>query len=489
MLPKKQSSSFEKKDFIILFLILSVAFIFRLYKVTTPLADLHSWRQADTAAVSRNYVRTGIDLFKPQYDDLSSIESGKENPQGLRFVEFPLYNAVIAATYSIFQTSYPIEVYGRLVTIFFSLLIISILYYLCLKESSRITAVAASTIYAVFPFFVFFSRVVLPETMSLVSMFLSILLLYIWANTKNRGISILTFLLSLGLYALTALLKPTAIFYGVVLIVIFFRKYKISLVTKLHFYLFFLLSAIPFLVWRYYISFHPEAIPASAWLITNVNTFEGSKNIFFRPAFFRWIFFERINNMIFGGYLIFFFVLGVITKAKKFLLHSILFSALIYLFTFQGGNVQHEYYQTILLPALAIMSGLGINSLFEQRKSIEPVFAVVATVIVLVLSFSFSYYRVKDFYNIPDDLVQIAKIIQTLTLSSDKIITDRMGDTTLLYLADRKGSPAPYKDLSEFKKDGYSYYVTANRQAVEDFKLKKQYEVIFDNDQFALIKL
>jgi len=60
----------KKLDFIILFLILVAGLSFRLYKISSPLADLHSWRQADTSAVTRNFVKRGIDLSHPRYDDL-----------------------------------------------------------------------------------------------------------------------------------------------------------------------------------------------------------------------------------------------------------------------------------------------------------------------------------------------------------------------------------------------------------------------------------
>ncbi|MBI2051881.1 glycosyl transferase, partial [Candidatus Roizmanbacteria bacterium] len=59
---KERKNVFKKIDFLILFAILLVALLFRWYKIDTPLADLHSWRQADTAAVSRNFVRESFNL-------------------------------------------------------------------------------------------------------------------------------------------------------------------------------------------------------------------------------------------------------------------------------------------------------------------------------------------------------------------------------------------------------------------------------------------
>src|SRR3989338_6676690 len=170
-------NTFTLRDILILTAILIVALVFRLYKINTPLADLHSWRQADTAAVARNFVKDGTNLFQPRYDDLSGRESGRENPQGYRMVEFPLYNTIFALIYKLAPVI-SIEVYGRLTTVIFSLLIIGIIYYLMFKESGRLAAVVASLTYAVYHFFVFFSRVVLPETTALAFAMISIFLLY-----------------------------------------------------------------------------------------------------------------------------------------------------------------------------------------------------------------------------------------------------------------------------------------------------------------------
>jgi len=488
---KAELKNFIFIDFLFLAIIIVIAISLRLYKINTPLADLHSWRQADTAAVARNFAKSGFDLMHPRYDDLSSIQSGIENPNGLRMVEFPIYNAIFGYFYKLFP-SYPVEVYGRLTSVFFSLFIIAIIYYLCLKEEGRITAIVAAFIYAIFPFFVFFSRAVFPETTALSFAFISIFFLYKWtkSNPKRFLLSAVFYILSMVFFALALLIKPTAIFYGIALLYIFWEKSGFSLVKKISFYLYFFLSIIPFIMWRKYILQFPEGIPASGWLITSVNTFEGLKNIFFKPAFFRWIFFERMNNYIFGGYLSFFFILGIISRTKKYLLHSILLSAFAYLFVFQGGNVQHEYYQIMILPVLAVFVGLGASFLLKYSKIfINQLFVLIIALFFFALSLFFSYYNVRNYYKYPNDLIQIANIISSLTSENDKIVTDRMGDTTLLYLANRRGAPAQYKNLNEFKKDGYSYFVTANKETINSLKLAKEYQVVFENDQFVLFKL
>ncbi len=482
-----KKNNFEKKDFFTLLFILFIALTLRLYKIDIPLADFHSWRQADTAAVARNFIKDGFDLLHPRYDDLSSIQSGIENPNGYRMVEFPFYNAFFAYIYKVFPIT-TLEITGRLVTIFFSLITIAIIYYLALKESQRITAFFAGLSYAILPFFVFFTRVILPDPVALALASIAIYFIYLFTNTKNKYFEALFFILSLVSFSLALLTKPTTIFYGLAIAYLFYRKYSFSFLKKISFYLYILISIIPFLLWRKYITNYPEGIPVSDWLITMVNTYQGRQVIFFRPAFFRWIFFERINNLILGGYLVFLFMLGIIAKPRKYLLHALLASALIYLLVFQGGNVQHEYYQIMILPAISLFIGLGVNFVVNNLKNlIHPALTYLVIFIVFGFSFLFSYYKVRDYYAYPTDLIQIARITQTLTKESDKIVTDRTGDTTLLYLMDRRGAPAVYLDPDKLKALGYKYLLTQNMEYLEN--LKESYEVVFENNSFGLLKL
>src|SRR5689334_21969635 len=97
-----------------------LGFLLRLYRFDNPVADWHAFRQSDTNAVSQVYVNEGIDLLYPRYYDISNLQSGKDNPEALRFVEFPIFNAVQASLFIIFKTLTLVE-WGRLITIFASL--------------------------------------------------------------------------------------------------------------------------------------------------------------------------------------------------------------------------------------------------------------------------------------------------------------------------------------------------------------------------------
>ncbi|OGK20330.1 hypothetical protein A3C23_02880 [Candidatus Roizmanbacteria bacterium RIFCSPHIGHO2_02_FULL_37_13b] len=478
----------KKIDILLIFFLILIGLVFRLYKIGNPVADWHSWRQADTAAVARNFVRGGFDLLHPKYDDLGRNQTGLDNPQGYRFVEFPFYNSLFATLYKIYS-GVSLEIYGRLTSIIFSLLIIAVIYILLLYEDHQLSAFFGALVFAIMPFFIYYSRVILPEMTALSLMFVSILLLYFWPGNFHKKKGWLFFSLSLIFGALALLVKPTTIFFLIPLIYIFIQKNGIYTLKKVSLYIFLILVLLPTGLWRLWIQNFPQGVPASNWLISVVNTYEGPKNIFFRPAFFRWIFYERIPNLILGSYLIFPLLLGFLKKPKKsWLIHSIALSSLVYLFTFQGGNVQHDYYQTLILPSLAMLIGIGFGNIFhEKRLFSNQIFNISTVIVILGFSFAFSYYKVKDYYSTDPNLIKIAKIVNTVTASNVKIVTDRDGDTTLLYLADRKGVAAVYEDLSIFKNNGFKYFVTLHKEIADE--VKKQYKTIFENDQVFIFKL
>jgi hypothetical protein len=270
---RSDSNQFGKRDFIILGIIIVIAFALRLYKINSPLADWHSWRQVDTASVARIFEREGFDLLHPRYHDLSNVQTGQYNPQGLRLVEFPLYNAIFAFMHKSLPF-FPLEIYGRFVSIFFSLLTMIVIYYLLLKEDDRVGATAGTLIFATFPFFVFYSRVVLPDIMATSLIFVSILFTYFFAYSKNKSItvSLLLYVTALLTGAAAMLVKPTVGFYLLVHVYLFFKKYNLSVLKKFQFYLFFLLLLTPFALWRYWIAKSPEGVPSSEWLLFAVNT-------------------------------------------------------------------------------------------------------------------------------------------------------------------------------------------------------------------------
>src|SRR3989304_5036232 len=194
----------NKLEYILLSIILVLGFVVRLYKINNPIADWHSWRQADTASVTRTYVEKGINLLYPRYHDISSIQSRIFNPNGYRFVEFPVYNSVHA------------------------LLVI------------------------------YFGRVILPEPMAT-----SFGLLAIWLFIKFFDSDKSVFLYSSAAsLSLAILIKPFTLFYAAP---IFYLAWIKPSKPKILYLACLSIVMVPFLAWRAWIGRYPEGIPLTAW--------------------------------------------------------------------------------------------------------------------------------------------------------------------------------------------------------------------------------
>ena len=194
------------------FLFLGVAAILgivvRFYHIKYPVADWHSWRQADTAAVARNFLKFGIDPSRPRYDDLSNIQSGKDNPNGWRMVEFPIYQLVSVYLYKAVPR-FPIEFWLRVVSIVSTGGSILLLGYLLVEIVSPLAGVFGAFLYAFLPFSIYYGRAILPDPFGTFCALLSLALLW---KSGNKGQS--WFYLIMGAVAggISVLVRPMEIF-------------------------------------------------------------------------------------------------------------------------------------------------------------------------------------------------------------------------------------------------------------------------------------
>lgn len=462
--------------------ILVFGFIVRLYKFDAPIADWHSWRQADTSAVSRNFVSGGFDLLHPRFDDLSNVPSGiYENPQGYRFVEFPIYNVLQAATYK-FIGFLTIEEWGRMVTIFSSLLSSVFLYLIVKKRFGTLSAFFAFVFFLFLPFNIYYSRTILPDPSMITVSLASIYFFDKWLE-KKKSILNFSFLASLILTTTALLISPYALFFTLPMIYLVFEKYGIGFLKKWELWLFFALSIVPLALWRIWMLQYPAGIPQSSWL------FNGN-GIRFKPAFFYWIFGERLGKLILGYFGLPILIFGILSKYKKDLLFafSFLLSSLIYLIVIATGNVQHDYYQILIIPSIAIF--LGIGSAYLLNSSDTSKFLRYLTFIVcFILALFLSTYYIRDYYNINNPSIIVAgEAVDRLTPKNAKIIALYEGDTTFLYQTKRKGWTSFEKDLPTMIKMGADYLVMVNPTPA-DLEFSKTYRMVAKANEYVIFNL
>lgn len=449
--------SLVKNEYFLLSLILILGFLVRLYKIDNPVADWHSWRQADTAAVSRNYISSGINFLYPTFDDISSIQSGKDNPTGIRMVEFPVYNALHASLFNAFGV-FTIEKWGRLTTIFISLLTGVFLFLLGKKHYSSKVGLLTTFFFLFLPFNIYFSRVILPDPLGVLFMVSG--LYFFGVNNIFSGL----------LFGLAFLQKPFFAVYLLPLVPEFLKKENVKKTI-----LFGILAFTPFVVWRFWTGKHPEGIPFYEW------AFNGDR-IRFHPSYFRWLFGERIGILILGTWGLVPFALGLLKKLKnKFNTYFVL-SALSYLVIVATANVRHDYYQILIVPPIAMTLALGTTYLWKKSKLV--------LILSLITMFLISWDRIRPFYQVNHpELMTVGKIVDETLPKDAKIVIPYNGDTAFLYQTKRKGWPAVDNSIDNIIERGADYYVSIDLGSPDSVNFAKRFETVAKTSEYLILDL
>ncbi len=443
-------------EIVLLGLILIGALAVRLYKINTPLADWHSWRQVDTASVSRTYVEKGINLLYPRYQDISSIQTGINNPQGYRFVEFPVYNALHALLVKYFPV-FSLEIWGRLLSIACSLITTLFIYLLGKRFIGGWGGLFAAFFFAFIPYNIFYSRVILPEPMA--TMF-GILALWLFVKFIDRD-KVSNLYLSAVAFLLSLLVKPFTIFYAVPMIYLLINKYGVKpifkngqLLIKLLIYTNIIL--IPFLLWRYWLTLYPAGVPFYSW------AFNGD-HIRFRPAFWRWIFGDRLGRLILGFWGLIPFSLGVakLEKNNSFIQYFLL-GIFLYVTVVATANVRHDYYQTLAIPAIALALGAGANFLLTTKELSRWISRGIL-IFSIGMMLGMGWYQVRDYYNINHpEIIEAGLALDKIALKDALVVAPYNGDTAFLYQTKRWGWPVVDTNIDDIIARGADYYVSVN---------------------------
>jgi 4-amino-4-deoxy-L-arabinose transferase-like glycosyltransferase len=425
-------------------------------------------------------------------------------------VEFPIYNVIhayISNNYSLpFVKANQFEVWGRLLSIFCSLITTIYLFFLGKKWIGAYGGVFASAFYALLPFNIYFTRVILPEPMT--AMFATIALYYFskFIDTEKNS----HLFVSAIAFSLAMLLKPYIAFYGIPMLYLAIKKYGISGIFKNYKLLIaFDLILIPFFAWRGWINQHPEGIPFYKW------AFNGD-NIRFRPAFWNWIFGERLGRLILGTWGLIPFALGLLstpqvkndhkkeeprnwkaafvslfdnTKDYRWFLHFAALGGFLYLSVVATANVRHDYYQAILIPIIALIFANG--AVFMIKNTVFPTwisrFLLMLSIGVMCIV---SALQVREFYKINHpEIIAAGEAVSRLTPKDALVIAPYNGDSAFLYQTKRFGWPFVDRPIRELIQDGADYWVSVNYGDPQTIEVMKEYYIVEQTPQYIIIDL
>jgi 4-amino-4-deoxy-L-arabinose transferase-like glycosyltransferase len=421
--------------------ILALALIPRLVHIHAPVIGMHAWRQADTAAIARNYYEGGFRFGHPQVDWGGATNGEIE-------CEFPAYPFAIACLYKLFG---PREAAARGLSILGSLVMIAAMYALVRRTDSERTALWAAFLLAVLPLSIYYGRTIMPESWMLAFSALGILFLLEWRSTDGiRGTWPL--LVSAGLVSAACLLKIPCLYLGLPLIYVMYSKLGSRFLARWEPWVYAALVLTPVAIWYR----HAHGILARTGLTFGIWEYGSDKwgnwGLVATAGFWNKILFKSLaeRHLTWAGFILLLIGLFLKRRSGRERLYDFWAAGLlVYLLIVTRGNFVHEYYQLpFLLPFVVFMArplarfaGLerpvdGGRHLRRGRFTIG-----LAALVIAVLSLSASRLEAYWKKEAPSRSAEyaLAERIRAATAPADRIIALDFGDPTLLYLAHRKG--------------------------------------------------
>jgi hypothetical protein len=289
-------------------------------------------------------------------------------------------------------------------------------------------------------------------------------------------------------FAIALLIKPFTVFYGVPMVYLAITKYSLTKMLKdvrmlTQFLLFTDLAVVPLLLWRAWLTNYPVGVPFFAW------AFNGD-GIRFRPAFWRWIFGERLGKLILGVWGILPFCLGVIKTAKKTLfVQMFLLGMFAYVATIATANVRHDYYQIFIIPAVSLALAHGANCLLTS-KEFNRVLSILTLGFSVIMMLYLGVYQIKEYYKINHpEIIEAGKAVDAIAPKDALVVAPYNGDTAFLYQTNRWGWPAIDSSIENIIERGADYYVSVTPADADTQSIIKKYKTIEKTDTYLIVDL
>ncbi|MFQ5600017.1 MAG: ArnT family glycosyltransferase, partial [Candidatus Krumholzibacteriia bacterium] len=415
-----------------IWLILLLAFGCRLYHVDFPVSGWHAWRQADTAAVARNYYENGFDFLHPQ------IDWGGNSP-GVVEMELPLYPFLVALAYRVFQ---PADLWGRLLSLLFGLATIFALYRLVEVRVGARIALWAALLYAILPLNIYYSRAFMPESAMLLCTVLGVHLFWEWRQRGRFAFGVL----GAVFVSLAVLLKSTSLYLGILLLALAWEGRGKRCLLEWRLWLLAALVLLP--VWGWYA--HAHRIYETSGLTFGIWDFGTGKWGDARPLwtlkFYNDVFFKSIaeRHLTYGGFIP--FVLGVVLARGKREMRPFgwwLLAVVVYILVVARGNQVHEYYQLPFIPPAVVFAALACKTTLPASSRVKARRPLRALLLIGLLALPvLSFLRVANFMRKEDRgsaLFQLAAAVRQQTPDNALIVAVDSNDPVLLYSCRRKG--------------------------------------------------
>jgi 4-amino-4-deoxy-L-arabinose transferase-like glycosyltransferase len=418
----------------------------RLVDVDEPFLDLQTWRQADTAAVARNYYEEDFDFFHPRVD-------WRGDTPGYVEMEFPLYNYLTACGYWLVGGAK--EWVGHLLSALFSAATIPLLYALAWTFYGTAAARIACFVFAVDPLDVFYGRAIMPDATMLFFSVGAVLFFLRWTESQRAS----TYVAAVVFAALAFLVKIPTLYLGLPLLFLAWQRFGTSTFRQPALWGYAVLTLGPTLAWYWwgFTLFEQTHLTYGIWNRYGYAKW-GNLDVLGQPSFYR-LMLARLWGVALtpvGFVLLVAGALMSVRDRRERVLHVWLLAIVAFVLIAAEGNRIHKHYQLPFVPVAAVFAGKALGALwshgFRLRALGAPAVraAVVAACLVAMTAFSYVHatplFAVQPFYQAQweigrdvDGLIPKDALLVTGEIDDNKGTPYRSQSPILLYFAHRKG--------------------------------------------------
>jgi hypothetical protein len=409
--------------------LIALALAQKFYGFGRPLLGHHAWRQADTAAVARNFYAGGMKFFYPE------VDWGGPGPNYCE-TEFPAYSYAAAALYHVFGAR---EWLGRALSLAAYGAALLLVFAIGRRLMGAGAALGATFLFAVSPIAGFMGRAFMPESWVLAASLASAFFFLRWLDDGGTG----DFFDAAAFLALAGALKLTAfhllLWFGA--LALRYRRRELA-------------SPAPWLVLA------GAFVPAAAWywhahqlyLKTGL-TFgiwvAGDKwatlATLTSGGFYRKMLVENVaaNVLTWPGLVLALAGVALLAARRTGFRYKILTwlgAAVVYLLVLARGAFEHDYYSLPLVAPAALAGGYAAaEGLKLFRRNAWGKAAAVATALLLAAAVPSFTGKFRSFVRVNDAAVRAGTYLNSVDASGAPIITFNDGGPQWLYYCERKG--------------------------------------------------
>jgi hypothetical protein len=406
---------------------LLAGFAVRVASFRSPLLDHHSWRQADTASIARNYYRERFNLFYPQVDERGAQPTG--------YVETGLEAPAFAVAALSKLVGFHHET-GRLLATLCFLGSAALLFRFLRDRYGARTAVVGAGVYAfAFPLQLYMERAFMNEAALVCLTFASYRLTQRHLATGSRRA-----LLGLGASTtLIAMVKAPYLIAWAGILGLYAEKLGARTMRRAE------LGAIGLAnlgaVYLWYS--HARALGAQTGLSFDMTDKLYSSSVVFTTLFLRRVE-GQIRQDVLGLPAVLLLLVGLAVawrEGRRFEVAALAGFAG-YVVILARGCMVHDYYLLAVVPAAAVLVPVGLCALAARIGRGDEDRAAVATSALVGLLVVYSLFRSigpHSWYDIPVDKAQLCQAGPGFLGAGDRLAVVGSLNPELLYCLDRRG--------------------------------------------------